>query len=380
MAALIVPQSGQATEEESKLSLTPCMISGLEIPGEIVKKVVDVTLQSSTAGYGGVLCQILKTLETLKMVCKSFHLSAFNAENNIISLNLNGDRNGEGITTNNALIRFKNLQSLSLYDNRVINDQSVRALTALTKLDISENGYKEWNNITDEGISMLTNLTDLDICCKDKITDTSLCCFSELRSLTLRDNKYVTNKSIQILTNLTSLTLSHISSDQKISPEVIRELPYLQKLSLDSCYNDADMIKMNLTALRHLRLTASNNSGACFADLPNLTSLNLWMCRRINDDSIRNLISLTDLIIDSPTEVTDEGIQHLTNLTALALRYQFDCNFLTHKPKALFKITGSGLRELTNLITLDITGNEIFNKDYLTDLRSLTTVIDKTYE
>lgn len=93
--------------------------------------------------------------------------------------------------------------------------------------------------------------------------------------------------------------------------------------------------------------------------LTNLNTLTLPYSKSAAKD-LQLLTNLTDLTVQS--EISDEGVKHLTNLVSLSLpsaseitgKAFKDLSFLTHlKISSLVQVSHDSFRTLTNLISLD---------------------------
>jgi hypothetical protein len=200
------------------------------------------------------------------------------------------------------------------------------------------------------------NLTSLDLGKNSNITDASLRQLLMLRSLQLGENQRITYNSIQPLTNLTSLELGE---NQNIPNTSLRQLTTLEFLNgykvgvdtliLDNSFTDRILGQCkNLTCL-HLGWNNKNITDASLQELTNLMSLNLGYNGKITDVSLQVLTNLASLDLGLNNNITDVCLQKLTNLTSLDLRENENITDAALGP--LINLTKLNLQENTNNIT-----------------------------
>jgi V8-like Glu-specific endopeptidase len=245
-----------------------------------------------------------------------------------------------------------------IYDSalQIIEKQNFANITSLIF-------YGKTYQVTDEemkSVEKLTNLTSLDLSWSLHLTDTGLESLENLTNLTSL-NLHACRKftdigllSLENLTNLTSLNLNSCWQLTDIGLQSLEKLTHLTSLDLDGCHELTDAGIKSLAKLTHL------------------TSLNLNACRRLTDTGIKSLAKLTHLTslnLFGCYKLTDTGsLEKLTFLTSLNLSW---CQLLTD--------TGvKSLKKLTNLTSLDLCGctqltdTGIKNLEKLTNLTSLS--------
>jgi len=144
---------------------------------------------------------------------------------------------------------------------------------------------------------------------------------------------YTTNVSIRVKESLrwfkvTFPYLDHLTIKGRldVTDDDLQEMSHIKSLNMSYC----------------LQLTITNQ---CFKSMPNLTSLDLRGCSSNVRGHFTNAIfpyltELTSFYIDDNHEISNAGLQQLTNLTTL---YVSNCN-----------ISNKGLSTLTKLVHLDI--------------------------
>ena len=196
--------------------------------------------------------------------------------------------------------KFRNLNTLTIYNNKCLN---VSKLTKLT--------YLNSNSRTDpiEGVSCLTNLTELHASYmgQSKITQNDIINLSLLTGLNISFNTNITS-----ITHLTKLLYLHVSGN-------------------NSNIYQSDI--KNLTNLTYLNI-GNNRHITNLSHLPNLVYLR---CLGININ-ISKLYKLSTLELLLP--LPNINISHLTNITELEASKEYICNN---------KITINNLSSLTSI-------------------------------
>ena len=190
--------------------------------------------------------------------------------------------------------------------------------------------------------------------------------------------KIYINDALLVLTNIRSL---YLSNDRFITDDTI---PRLTQLTLLNLNNNRRIINISsLTNLTSLDLSFSMVGGTSLIKLTNLTHLDLSVESCIYDESLEVLTQLKTLVLGENVDITDNSIKFLTNLTQLninntkitgkSIKYLTN---LTHLEmgQTLGTIKDEDLGDLTRLTYLDLSWNEnITNKTLyrLTNIRSL---------
>lgn len=280
------------------------------------------------------------------------------------------------ISSLTAIKDLKKLKKLNLYTNNISNINSLKNLTNLTSLSLSDNDisdisvlenlnklkvlHMEGNNISNiSALSNLTSLTDLQLG-YNKISDISaLKNATKLNCLYLNDNQI---SNIYALTNLTDIKILHLYRNK------ISDINSLYKLT-------------NLTVLDIGTNQISNINS--LSGLTNLTTLKLGYNQITDISSLRNLSQVTTLRLENNKisaisalgslkkiqylhlgENQIEDISEVKNLKELDALYLYK-NQINNV---------NSLSELTNLTILDIGSNEITDIKCLAELENLATL------
>ena len=311
--------------------------------------------------------------------------------------------------------QIPNIKSLQIL-NRSIKDEHIKVLTDLESLVILEK-----SKITVNSLTYLTNLVYLN-----SLKDLSSYAFvslpklkylrtrqrpkasvlSKLTNLIELSSPDLTSRDLQHLTNLTSLSSEEIYGTDLFSG--LSNLSKLKKLNLGKgVYTSYDYVKY-LTMLETLTLNTKMSKEG-FGYLTNLTDLSVWG-EYFQNDYIKCLTKLKALELSNNQSISENGLQHLPQLTCLKLiNCRCSLNMLTQLKNLTLNNASliefpyrfqfkhlSGLLELnltnnnnvkktdifylTNLISLRVINNEIIeNQDigHLTKLKELYTIKSK---
>lgn len=267
--------------------------------------------------------------------------------------------NCNNVFTDWSLMRLTNLVSLDLKDNSLIGDFSLQCLTKLKKLFLSEYSHK----ISDKSIELLTNLTNLHLGCNkvNYITSESINKLTNLTSLNITGNEYIDSiklpnlKSLyanQLITDSSVLcekiTHLHCVDNEKLTDSILYTFPNLIYLSCGYNDNFTDDILYNLPNLTYLN--CGFNLRFTDIGLSTLTNLKTLQCgynSNFTDKSLPYLINLIFLTCGSNNNFTARGILNLINLEELVCSYgRNGVNFTDLKPlKRLKKINGINFRK-----------------------------------
>jgi hypothetical protein len=160
----------------------------------------------------------------------------------------------------------------------------------------------------------------------------------------------VTDKDVQMLSNLTGLADLNLWGCRNLTSEVLQTVSSLTALTTlmlslpAGCAEDAAYAKAvcALTTLTALRFHAERykdgqlaEAGAWKLDLSRLTTLNLWCCYNMTAEGLRAVSGLTTLTTLNlgGCNVTDEGLQTLSTLAALFTLELYCCPNLTAAAK-----------------------------------------------
>ena len=210
------------------------------------------------------------------------------------------------------------------------SDRVLMRFTALTELTLS---FGHRHNITNRSVERLTNLTSLNLNYNECVTGDAIRFPEKLRVLGLASNEQFFNPCLVRMTNLVALDLRN---NRYICSSSVRKLQSLSFINLDSNH----------------RITLDDLSA-----LPNLTSLDLTRNTKIRD--VSTLTQLTTLILDANQRIDDHSLSSLTRLSCLSLAYNRT-------------IGDTGLRSLTNLTALSLKNNVTITDAGLSTLTGLT--------
>jgi hypothetical protein len=245
----------------------------------------------------------------------------------------------------------------------------------LTALKLYYNASIDWS------IKSLLSLKIVTLIEHNFTRSSNLQHLTNLTSLSLQKNKKIT--SLKNLTNIIHLNLQNDKGIKDIG------IDNLIKLSLDGSSLITNEILMRLTKLQRLTLTRivldaqTIISDRSIIHLMNLTHLHIEDSDIITDVSIKKLTNLTNIRIYRLQNVTFASLSLLTNLTTMHLSAQWliACDFsnLTNLEKLhLYNVTGVlgvMLTHLTKLETLKLVNmNFIENEDIykLTNLKTMS--------
>jgi internalin A len=163
-----------------------------------------------------------------------------------------------------------------------------------------------FSGATNNGLRHVTNLESLEDLClgRTRVTDAGMTLLGGMTNL---------KKLCLAINNVTDVGLSHISG-----------LPQLEELDISMCRvtDEGLVVLKRMPRLRRLNLGSNNLSNAGLMhlrELSQLEELNLHFNRRITDDGLAHLATLTNLkTLDlSYTTTSDEGLAHLRALRGL---------------------------------------------------------------
>lgn len=212
------------------------------------------------------------------------------------------------------ITRLTKLETLNLAFSEGIHDRGIYEvcqMTNLQKLDIC------WlKNISGEGfekISKLTKLIHLDISNISSVPDSYLTALLALTHLELLDVSYYKTLSdfgISIIGKLTNLTRLIFVDNRKITAKAMNYLT-------------------DLTNLNHLSLNSMSNisNDHYFSSLANLTLLRTKMSEE-NFKVLKNLTKMVDLSISVLAVINEEFFRYISTMTlleSLSLRSQTCC-------------------------------------------------------
>ncbi|WP_047495387.1 hypothetical protein [Terriglobus sp. TAA 43] len=162
------------------------------------------------------------------------------------------------------------------------------------------------DSLTDHSIALLSNLTTLesiDISYCNQITDAALNTFSslpQLRSLVLDSCYQITDVGLQILSGSRSLSKLSLRNCEEITDEgvlALARLPHLEELILPEFANLSDaslrslaMSALHLKVLRLSMLNAITDDGLSYLyKIKGLTSLSIDNCPNISPEAVSAL-------------------------------------------------------------------------------------------
>jgi hypothetical protein len=231
-----------------------------------------------------------------------------------------------------CLALLTSLKSLNLQYNTVISDSCLQKLTNLEGLSIIAS-----EKITAEGYKNLTNLTLLDV---NSATEEGLIKLTNLTSIVLGGEYFISN---DIFNDFIYLHELHLYDSPRINYECFANLSLLTSLEIiNSTTTDEDL--KYFTHVQSLCLVSFLITNDSMKKLTKLSNLDLLHAPHVNDESIKNLLLLTQLVMPTmmPSMISDEGIKNLTNLINLCLPSFQNEN-----------ISDYGIMKLTNLESIE---------------------------
>ncbi len=241
------------------------------------------------------------------------------------------------LLTSSSITHLTNLTKLNITENNMICDNALISLTQLTILDMSynrmdsygahrtDNGVSRLINLkvlvakrdqvlTGESIKLLTNLTHLDLSDTNKVMDDALKPLVNLRVLILSQKSAITGLCISCLTGLTSLDISH---NQTFDYRCLYLLTNLTCLDASRFLNTGrflhDDVLSYLTNLKSLDISSQLGiTGKSISKLTNLTVLGIADIGLISFDTFKPLTNLCILYLSSKA-IYDEDIHNLTS-------------------------------------------------------------------
>lgn len=290
--------------------------------------------------------------------CRSNYLLRHFASETHLDLYLNG------VIDHSALLKMTNLISLKIDHCSPIDNSYICQLSKLTKL------YYVDKYANEAELGNLTNLKKLKLSFSLPLDDIDLeppIFLTNLTNLTSLYLSYWDRKiSIDAVTTLTNLTKLDIYHDSHFNDSIMRKLPQLKSLSLQSNYRDSipDLSVNSLTQLTHFRFFSHSINDKYLFKLTNLLSLHIPRHRSITNRGIQNLTQLTRLNIKDTSKIDNNGLYHLTNLT--------DLNLARVGKNNNNKIENRGIQNLTSLKRLILSENQSITDEALWKLTNLT--------
>ncbi|AYV84396.1 MAG: hypothetical protein Hyperionvirus24_18 [Hyperionvirus sp.] len=198
-----------------------------------------------------------------------------------------------------------NIVSIRLTRNNSIGDAQLGNFKNLTSLDIS--GYNCM--ITNEGVANLSNLKSLTLNNNRYVSDISS--LTNLTSLSLKGNNSITDKG---LVNLNKLVHLDLTFNQLIHVGTLRKLPKLNSLNIqyESLINSDDLLT-----------------------LTNLTRLDIRMTTMINFQGLKYLINLTELFVSTIYRIPE--VPYLPNLKKIHIFDNFLKTFVKDRDEKVIK-------------------------------------------
>lgn len=236
-----------------------------------------------------------------------------------------------------ALSTLSNLKSLRLGHADTVDGLAIRCLTNLTELTVRNLKNIDWGTLCDDDLCGLKKLTRL-LLVKSAITDECLSKLTTLQRLKMRRNKAITGASLAQLTGLTRLAV----------------------------FGDLDVTAGLSTRLLSLKMEKNALPiGTQIQSLTGLQSLSVFNSTGIDNERIQRFKQLTRLVSEGiHSSFVLEYAYLLPNLRSL----QIDTLIVSNRITA-----SSYLAKITQLTTLCIRGNNLFNKG-LSKLTSLTSL------
>lgn len=289
--------------------------------------------------------------------------------------------------SNWLLSHFTSETHLDLYLNSIITGSTLLKMTNLKSLKADHN-----SSITNSSVCQLSNLTSLHYA--DKHPSNSLGNLTNLNELKLSFSLFMNDvepplflsffhqTSIEAVTALTNLTKLQIYPISLINDSLMRKLPRLKSLSLQSYPSDSlsNLSVSSLTQLTHLEFCTRSISDYYLHNLTNLIDLNIALHSGITNIGLQNLTQLTRLNIKNTSKIDHNGISHLTNLSDLNLTrvsvQNMSIQNLTSLKRLILQenhsITDSALWNLTNLTHLNLNFQTGITDNALKRLTQLT--------
>jgi hypothetical protein len=302
--------------------------------------------------------------------------------------------------SNKGLKRLTNLLTLDLKNSRFFTSQGLFALTNLKKLVLDWNFMVKGKKV----LYTLRKLETLSLVGNYVIKNENISILTNLTNLKLYSNNTINGTSISVLTNLRKLSMGS-GPINKIthameSSGLVEHIRQCNMNILDYDNNDDDDRKSiydkslqnlsNLQSLKIINFPLVRIWGIIggFAErimLPQFIKSLFETSVYLSDISILRLSNtLTTLELSNYNSITDESVQHLTNLTKLKLRDGVD----TITDKSIQKltqllhldlerngfITDTSLYQLTLLNTLNLNTNNVITDDAVKRLTNLTNI------
>jgi hypothetical protein len=296
-----------------------------------------------------------RNLTSLYIDCNNKHITDIGIKT---LTKLTSFRNESGKITSDSLIALTNLTCLHI-DGSSIKDNGIKHLTNLISLHVCG------NKITNNAIKMLVNLTHIDIVYNEKISIDVLKQLPKLISLSLTESPdYSIGTGLSELLNLKHINIRNNHNNKIIGDDVIKYLTNLTGLNI---WNNSVIGNTGISELKYLIFL---NLGCCscitnstLATLTKLKILDLSNNNIITDNGITNLMDLTELNLSQNGTITDNGIKNLTNIESLSLNGNT-------------KITWKSIVKLSKLEKLDIKNNKIITWEILRKTKEIVTSKD----
>lgn len=263
--------------------------------------------------------------------------------------------------SNETLVQFTSLKTLTLLHthNWRISEDTIKNLTKITNLVI---GHIYYSSLAP--FYLLKNITSLKI--DQLIADVFLMQFTNLKTLSMIFNTRmlgcITDKSISLLTNLTSLRINRLGRMNTLTGASLSLLTNLTSLNIPFY---TPMNRKELTPLSNKLETLYVSDAFWMGDrelavMTNLRVLGLSSCIGITGESLLGMPYLEMLGIDFSHCVKDMVLQSLTGLKELHLNQEH-------------AFTNDSFKGMTNLTTICIEGTSKITSECRKHLPSLIT-------
>lgn len=247
-----------------------------------------------------------------------------------------------------ALIYMKHIKYLNINNCLHITDLGIKHLTTLVHLRMNC-----CNNITNEGLKQLIKLRELSMTQWPNFTNTTFEPLCNLQCIDLNGCRGLTDVHLSFqFSQITNIDMSHT----RITPDSLKKLTNLRKLRYERCRCDMSDVLIILTQLNSLFLPYyENNSILDLSNFTNLTCLCLRNSSGISSSSFNTFYNLKKLNVNSCKRITNNDMNHLTNLTCINVVDTLISNLgiikLTNLTKLILgdRITDNGINSLFNL-------------------------------
>lgn len=182
-----------------------------------------------------------------------------------------------------------------------------------------------------------------------------------LNHLLWRDRDKITDDHLAELTKLRTLCL-YLNCGQKMSGAGLCYLERLRYLSLSCMHDDAKICLSFLSNLHELNLNDSDWSGYKLEQLTNLRYLSLRLCPNVRNADIGRLTFLTSLSFCGVSAIRDDDLKYFSNLLHLEQLRLSNCS----------QLTNDGIKHLSELTRLYLLS--LYAVDYINDLSVLSSI------